>query len=51
MDRKLIVKALKSVCGNKNLRFQVIVHEDRLHIYVNRKADYQPDYIMLESQV
>ncbi len=51
MDRELIVKALKSVCGNKNLRFQVIVQEDRLHIYVNRKEDYQPDYIMLESKV
>ncbi len=51
MDRELIVKALERACGNKNLRFQVVVQEDRLHIYVNRKANYQPDYVILAETV
>jgi len=44
MDRDLIIQALKSACGNKNLRFQVIVQNSKLHIYLNRQADYILDY-------
>ncbi|MCC0178247.1 hypothetical protein I4641_14800 [Waterburya agarophytonicola K14] len=51
MDRDLIVRALKSSCGNKNLRFQVIVHNSKLHIYINRKADYLADYVLLADTI
>ena len=47
MDRDLIVKALKNACGNTNFRFQAIVDNSNLHIYINRKADYTPDYTLL----
>ena len=43
MDRDLIIQALKSACGNKNLRFQVIIQNSKLHIYLNRQADYVLD--------
>ncbi len=51
MDRDLIIKALKSACGNNNLRFQVIVEKSKLHIYINRKADYTPDYTLLTNTI
>ena len=51
MDRDLIIKALKSACGNKNLRFQVLVEKSKLHIYINRKADYTPDYTLLTNTI
>lgn len=51
MDHELIVKALKSFCGNKNYKFQVIVQQDQLHIYANHRADYQPNYELLEETV
>ena len=49
MDRKLIIKALESTCGNRNFQFQVAIEDSNIHIYVNRKADYQPDYLLLEE--
>jgi hypothetical protein len=51
MDRDLIIKALKSSCGNKNFRFQVIVHKSKLHIYINRKVDHLPDYVLLTNNI
>ena len=51
MDSDLIVAALKKACGNKNFRFQAIVHKSQLHIYINRKADYVPDYILLADTI
>jgi hypothetical protein len=51
MDRDLIIKALKSSCGNKNFRFQVIVHKSKLHIYINRKGDQLPDYELLTNNI
>lgn len=47
MDQGLIIQALKSSCGNKNFRFQVIVQDSQLHIYINRKTEQQPDYSFL----
>lgn len=49
MDQKLIIKALKSACGNKNFRFQVIIKNSQLHIYINRKLERQPDYSLLTN--
>ncbi|MBE9047897.1 hypothetical protein IQ255_26480 [Pleurocapsales cyanobacterium LEGE 10410] len=49
MDRKLIIKALESACGNRNFQFQLVLQDSCLHICVNRKADYQPDYSLLEK--
>lgn len=51
MNRESIVKALKSSCGNKNFKFQVVIQNDRLHIYVNHKENYQPDYFLLQETV
>ena len=48
---QLIIKALKGACGNKNIKFQVIVQDDRLHIYVNHKQDYQLNYLLLTDNV
>lgn len=49
MDRDSILKALKNACGNQDFRFQVIIDKSKLYIYINRKADCQPDYILLEE--
>ncbi|MEY4519575.1 MAG: hypothetical protein RLZZ499_2175, partial [Cyanobacteriota bacterium] len=46
-----IIKALKGACGNKNIKFQVIVQDDQLHIYVNHKQDYQLNYLLLTDNV
>ncbi|MEY2834099.1 MAG: hypothetical protein RLZZ574_3359 [Cyanobacteriota bacterium] len=48
---QLIIKALKSACGNRNIKFQVIVQDDRLHIYANHREDYQPNHLILEENV
>ncbi|WP_319421289.1 hypothetical protein [Pleurocapsa sp. FMAR1] len=51
MDRELIIQALKSTCGNKNFRFQVLVQNFKLHIYVNYKTEKHPDYLLLTDLV
>ncbi len=51
MDRELIIQALKSTCGNKNFRFQVLEQNSKLHIYVNHKTDKHPDYLLLTDLV
>ena len=51
MDRDLIVRALRSACDDKHLRFQVIVDKSKLHIYINRRADYNPDYTSLADTI
>ncbi len=51
MDQESILQALKSACGNKNFRFQVIVQDSQLHIYINRKAELKPDYDFLTDLI
>ncbi|MGL6337590.1 MAG: hypothetical protein ACRC80_00435, partial [Waterburya sp.] len=51
MDQESILQALKSACGNKNFRFQVIVQDSQLHIYINRKAEFKPDYDFLTDLI
>ncbi len=51
MDRELIIQALKSTCGNKNFRFQVLVQNFELHIYVNHKTEKHPDYLLLTDLI
>jgi hypothetical protein len=51
MDRELIVQALKSACGNKNIKFQVIVEHEQLYIYINRRENYQPNYEWLSENI
>lgn len=48
---QLIIKALKSACGNKNIKFQVILQDEQLHIYANHRNDYHPNYLILEENV
>jgi hypothetical protein len=48
---QLIIKALKAACGNRNIKFQVIVQDDRLHIYANHRKEYQPNYLILKENV
>ncbi|PSB11954.1 hypothetical protein C7B62_03455 [Pleurocapsa sp. CCALA 161] len=48
---QLIIKALKAACGNRNIKFQVIVQDDQLHIYANHRKDYQPNYLILKENV
>lgn len=47
MDQESIIQALKSSCGNRNLRFQVIIQNSQLHIYINHKTDKHPEYSFL----
>jgi hypothetical protein len=51
MDQESILQALKSSCGNKNFRFQVIIQDSQLHIYINRKAELKPDYNFLTDLI
>lgn len=51
MDQELILQALKNACGNKIYRFQIIVQDSQLHIYINRKAESKPDYDFLTDLV
>ncbi len=51
MDQELIVKALKKACGNKSFKFQVIIQNDKLYIYANHRANYQPNYELLQDNV
>ena len=51
MDQELIVKALKKACGNKSFKFQVIIQNDKLYIYANHRANYQPNYELLQKNV
>ena len=51
MDRDFIIKALESNFDDRHLRFQIIVDKSKLHIYINRKADYVPDYISLTDTI
>ena len=46
-----IVRALKNACGNKNIKFQVIVRQNQLYIYVNRRQNFQIDYQWLTKNV
>jgi hypothetical protein len=48
---QLIIKALKAACGNKNIKFQVIIQDDQLHIYVNHRQDHQLNYSLLTENV
>ncbi|BAZ46801.1 hypothetical protein NIES4102_38410 [Chondrocystis sp. NIES-4102] len=51
MDQELILDALKSACGNRNFRFQLVIQNTRLHIYINRKAELMADYDLLTNLV
>ncbi|MFM2313323.1 MAG: hypothetical protein RLZZ04_2599 [Cyanobacteriota bacterium] len=48
---QLIINALKSACGNKNIKFQIIIQDNQLHIYGNHRPEYQPNYSILETNV
>ena len=47
---QLIINALKRACGNRNIKFQVVI-QDGLHIYANHRQDYHPQYAILEANV
>ena len=46
-----IIKALENVCGNKNIKFQVVVRDHQLHVYANHRKEYQPNYSALKENV
>ena len=48
---QLIIKALQSACGNRHFKFQVVVRDDQLHIYVNYRPNYHPNQSILEENV
>jgi hypothetical protein len=48
---QLIINALKAACGNRNIKFQVIIQNNRLHIYANHRKEYQPNYLILKENV
>lgn len=51
MDRELIVQAVENAYAKNDLRFQVIWHKSRLHIYINRAADNILDYAALTETI
>ena len=48
---RLIIEALKSAWGNRNIKFQVAVQNGQLHIYVNHRRYNRPDYLLLSETV
>ena len=48
---RLIIKALKSAWGNRNIKFQVVVQNTQLHIYLNHYPHNPPDYLLLSKTV
>ena len=51
MNRELIIDALKSACGNKNLDFQVALGDSQLHIYVYHQPEHRVNYLLLKDNV
>ena len=51
MKRELIINALKSACGNKNLDFQVALRNSQLYIYVSHQPEHRVNYLLLKDNV
>jgi hypothetical protein len=51
MIEEQILKAIANVCEDDTLRFQIIIQEERLHVYINRPTQAELDYQNLKSKI
>ena len=50
-SEKLILNVIANACKDKRLRFQVIIRDSILHIYINRPPQATLDYHQLKHQI
>lgn len=46
-----IINAIADACGDERLRFQIIIQDSTLHIYINRPTTANLDYQRLKQQI
>lgn len=51
MTEEQILNAIANVCEDDSLRFQIIIHEEILHVYINRPTQAALDYQTLKSKI
>ena len=51
MTEEQILKAIADACEDDTLRFQIIIQDGVLYIYINRPADVELDYQTLETKI
>lgn len=50
-SEELILNAIADACQDKRLRFQIIIRDSILHIYINRPSQATLDYHQLKHQI
>ena len=51
MNEQQIINAIADACQDESLRFQVIIQDSALHIYINRPTVAQLDYQQLKQKI
>ena len=51
MNKQQIINAIADACQDKSLRFQVIIQDSALHIYINRPTVAQLNYQQLKQKI
>jgi hypothetical protein len=51
MTEEQILNAIANICEDDTLRFQIIIQEKRLHVYINRPTQAELDYQDLKSKI
>lgn len=51
MTEEQILNAITDACEDSSLRFQIIIQDDTLHIYINRPSPDVLDYQQLKSRI
>jgi len=51
MTEKQIIDAISDACKDDTLRFQIIIQDGVLYVYINRPADAELDYQTLEGKI
>jgi hypothetical protein len=51
MTEEQILNAIANACEDNTLRFQIIIHDKILHVYINRPTQVELDYQELKSKI
>jgi hypothetical protein len=51
MTEEQILNAIANICEDDTLHFQIIIQEERLHVYINRPTQAELDYQDLKSKI
>ncbi|MFM2310890.1 MAG: hypothetical protein RLZZ04_166 [Cyanobacteriota bacterium] len=51
MTEEQILNAIANVCEDDTLRFQIIIQDERLHVYINRPTQAELNYQNLKSKI